>query len=118
METTYTEGGKAILIHRDLATLRDEKWATQGSIGLFLLLDSQDRPTCWTLMWEWGGDWMVFGDGDQYNAKTLEGWEPTAIREAIETATELLPDADGLAESLEWFEDWAEVAESTLKENA
>ncbi len=112
---THTEAGRAIKIMDGLAVLSDPKWGTQGSVGLFMLLDDKDRPSCWALMWQWGGDWMVFGDGQETTPDELQGWEPDAVEEAVKNALEMFGgQASRIEADLEWFSSWAEVARETL----
>lgn len=112
--TTYTDAGKAIILTPRLTTLSDDRWGTNGSVGLAILLGQNDEPQCYSLVWQWGGDWTSFGDGDESDIEKLNGWEPDAIREAVEAAVKMLPDNEQLADDLEWFTDWADAAEKTL----
>lgn len=62
-------------------------------------------------MWEWGGDWSVFGDDMQHDAEQLEGWEADAVREAVKAAIASTPECE---EDMAWFSDWADNAEKTI----
>ena len=110
MKTIATEAGEAIITHRDLATLTDGKWGTNGSIALGIL-GPGDPHACWCLFWEWGGDWGTFEDGQELDPEQLNGWEPSKVREAVAEAITVCPDCE---EDMEWFERWADVAEATL----
>ena len=108
---TYTEAGKVVFCAKDLVTLTSPKWGTNGSIALAVMLDAQDKPSCYGLFWEWGGDWSVFGDGQELDADALSGWEAEAVKEAIVEAMRICPDC---ADGMEWFSDWADIAAATI----
>ncbi len=108
---THTDAGQAVILNRNLAVLQDDKWGTNGSVALGLLLDGNSKPNCFCLFWEWGGDWAGFGDDDRHDAEKLSGWEPDAIREAVAEAVKLCPECE---EDMDWFLAWADDAESAL----
>lgn len=111
VKITQTDAGKAIITHDCLTVLQDDRWGTNGSIAMGLLLNDDDTPNCWCLFWEWGGDWTAFGESQQYDKTELQGWEPNAVREAVNKALELFP---GCEDDMGWFIDWTETAEQTL----
>ena len=111
MKTIHTDVGPAIMLDRNLTQLVRGDGGGNGHIGLCLLLDAAGKPSCFALVWEWGGDWMGFGDGDQYDPAALNGWEPAAIREAADAAEAQCPEC---AEDMDWFRAWADAAEQTL----
>ena len=113
--TQYTEAGKADLFEIDgrpvlLARLDRDGQGTRGSVTIGRLY-YKGQPDTYCLFWEWGGDWMVFGDGAEYDAEQIDGWEPEAIREAVTAAVDLIPES---AADMQWFLDWADAAEKTL----
>ncbi len=112
MNIEFTEAGAAIFIKK-LTRIESDNYGTKGSIGLFILLDESRKPACYALLWEWGGDWMCFGDGEEFNEDALDGWEPSAIYEAIAEARKL--ENEEIDNDLEWFNEWAENAEKTLE---
>jgi hypothetical protein len=112
-----TQVGPAIIVMRQVAILTSDKVGTTGQIALALLLDRNGKPSNYILVWEWGGDWMGFVDGDEHNAEVLDGWEPDAIREAVNTICAALK-AEDVAEDLGWFVDWADAHEQTLEADA
>lgn len=111
---TSTDIGNVIILNHRMATMTDPKWVEAGHVALCILLGPKNEPQCYGLVWEWGGDWTGFGDGDQGNIEMLGGWEPDAIAEAIIAANAMLPDNEQLAEDLQWYADWAQVAQSTI----
>lgn len=114
VQITLTQAGRAILIQKNVATLEKEGQGTSGSIALGILLDKDGKPDTWCLFWEWGGDWSVFVDGEENDPEALDGWEPNAIREAVDNIGMLY--GEDCAEDLEWFTEWADQAEKTLSE--
>lgn len=108
----HTEAGKAIFITQ-LTKLTNSDIVNEGSIALFILLNSDDKPECYVLLWEWGGDWMCFGDGDEHDKEKLIGWEPSKIYAAIYQARKL--NNEYVNGDMGWFEDWAHSAEKTLE---
>jgi hypothetical protein len=107
MKIINTEAGKAVLIKK-LTKLVPDDGGTTGSIGLFILTDVD----VFCLLWEWGGDWMSFGDGDENQIECLRGWEPDAIREAVRETEKF--ENDDLDGDMEWFLNWADTANNTL----
>lgn len=112
-----TEAGWAYILQEDdapikLAVLESHSVGTRGSITLGRL-EEKGEPGTYCLFWEWGGDWMVFGDDARYNAEEIAGWEPDAIREALEIIKKRGWD---LGEDMEWFVSWADAAEATKEE--
>lgn len=113
VQITHTEVGPAILIDKHIATIAEEGTGTRGSIALGILLDREGKPDVWCLFWEWGGDWMGFGDAERHDPDALHGWEPDAVREAVETIG--ISYGDECAEDMDWFAEWADDAEATLE---
>lgn len=112
-----TEAGWAYILKEgdepiNLAVLESDSVGTKGCITLGRL-EEKGKPGTWCLFWEWGGDWMVFGDDARYNAEEIAGWEPDAIREALESIKKRGWD---LGEDMEWFVSWADAAEATKEE--
>ncbi len=110
-KNTHCEAGKCqILTDRErtvkLASIEFAGYSTQGSVALAKLTDGT-----YVLVWEGGGDWMVFVDGQEHDREALNGWEPDAIREATSEARRICPDS---SDDMEWFDDWAQSAEKTL----
>ena len=90
----------------------------QGSM-IIALLDNGSYGTFWCLFYEQGGDWTVFGDGEEYNLDALCEWMPEAIDSALKEVAEMdFLDIDSPLEDLEWFESWASAAKSTLSQKA
>ena len=116
VKITRTEVGNAIIINPSVAKITADNQATSGNIALCLLLDSNSKPDVWCLVWEWGGDWMGFGDADRSNSEALSGWEPDAIREAIDNIG--IRYGEECAEDMEWFAAWADDAEIAIGQKA
>jgi len=115
IKITPTEVGQAIIIER-ACTLTADSQGTSGSIALCVLLDKHNKPDIWCLVWEWGGDWMGFGDDDRHNPEVLDGWEPDAIREAIDKIG--IRYGEDCADDMEWFAEWADDAEEAIAAKA
>lgn len=119
---THTEAGKAIIVLDGIASM-GEIGQPRGTIALGILLATDPLnnvefdKSAWCLFWQWGGDWSVFNDGAEYDADLISGWEPDAIREAIEHI-KALGFAESVMDDMEWFSDWADAAESTISQDA
>lgn len=112
---THTEVGRAIIIDRKVATMEKEGQGTRGSIALGILLDKDGKPDVWCLFWEWGGDWMGFGDAERNDPEALQGWEPDAVREAVSNIGGSY--GEDCADDMQWFSQWADDAEATIGAN-
>ena len=106
---TQTECGAAVFITK-LTKIEN------GSIGLFLLLNNDNTPSCFALMYEQGGDRNGFLDGAEHDAEQLNWWEPDAIFAAINEVRLLRNDK--IMEDMEWFEEWANAAIETIEKTA
>jgi hypothetical protein len=117
MKITATHIGNVIIVNESLTTMTSEKFpGSSGSVALAMDLDKDGKPATWQLIWCWNGDWMGFEDGNATDADNLDGWEPQAIRDAVDAlgnslSGEVLED---ILADMEWFLDWAKDAEKTL----
>ena len=104
--TTQTECGLAVITHNQLVKI------DHGYVGLGIMLSRDEKLDCWCLYYQQGGDWSCFVDGDELNPEVILGWETEAIREACKLAREIC----NCEEDMEWFENWADMAEKTISE--
>ncbi len=104
--TVYTLAGAYTMVDPRVATIEAEGQASRGAIALV-----RDAEGVHLLVWEWGGDWTVFEDGQEHDPDQLDGWEPEAIRLAVLTAVVRHPECRA---DLAWFTAWADAAEATL----
>lgn len=113
--STATSFGDVVVLNK-LVSLTDPRWGTNGSINLAILLNEKGQPDSYVLIWQWGGDWDGFLDGAENDPDRLDGWEPSAVEEAVEEAIRLFPDNIQIHEDLEWFSDWVCAARKTLEQ--
>lgn len=114
MKLTHTDVGAAVMLDTRLTTIESDDYPGAGHTALGILLDSAGKPSCFCLFWEWGGDWTGFGDEDRADPDRLNGWEPDAVREAVDAAIAICP---ACADDMDWFLKWADDAESTLTDD-
>lgn len=87
----------------------------QGSM-IIALMDNGSYGNVWVLLYEQGGDWTAFGDGEEFNIEALHDWMPPAINHAVKEVADLpFLDVERVLADLEWFSDWSESAQSTLE---
>lgn len=67
------------------------------------------------LVFNLGGGWDMFADGEQHNPLFVEAWMPDGIQRAIAEAVKICPDCEP---DLDWFDDWADIARETLDTNS
>lgn len=114
MTTTYaTDAGLVIkksIVRLPECTINQQDAATRVTFMVALL---NPADPVWCLFYERGGDWTSFGDGDEHNPELVDEWMPDAIRDCVNAVkTKIGEEAD---EDMEWFADWANAAEETIK---
>lgn len=90
-------------------------YVPQGSM-ILALLDNGSYGNVWCLFYEQGGDWTVFGDGEEYQTEALLEWMPEAIECALKEISEITFLDESAMEDLQWFENWADTARNTLNQ--
>lgn len=112
--TTYTHTQCGKFITKSAIELHYPN-VPQGTMIAALLETGNDFR--WCLFYEQGGDWNCFEDGEQYDSNCVDQWMPDAVISAIkELSDSEIKDMDALLTDMEWFEDWAVGAKSTIQD--
>lgn len=111
ISTYATEGGnviKASMIDLPECTINQEDPSTRVEFMVALL----EQSAVWCLFYNQGGDWNIFGDGEENNAETVQDWMPDALRECAAAVSKRV--GEKAADDMDWFIDWADSADVTL----
>ena len=108
-ETTATTIGE--VISKSIICL--DAGVPEGSMYGALQYSQESKTLTWVLIYEQGGDYQGFNEGDQYNPDIVEGWMINAIDMAVREMRTLIFVEDN---DLDWFCEWAEAARRTLKD--
>ncbi len=108
-----------IILTKDLLVINEHDLRNRTRLELMLTVDYKNKTYGYDLVFEQGGDWTYFEDAERSNPEFVEEWMPGAIRDALEEMDNLEWLSDDIAESEDWdyFREWADSAEATLKNN-
>lgn len=76
------------------------------------MMAAQFTDGTWALFFEMGADWSAFSDDERHNEEWVEKWMPKEIRLAVK---ELIKINRKTKQDMQWYLDWADDAEETLK---